>query len=116
MQIEIAFRGMTPSVSVEMAARRWIQRLARVYENIIGCRVVIEVPHQSQEQGNTFHVRIDLVVPGQVLLVTHDPGDQRAHEDAYAAISDAFRAARRQLQQYAAVRRRETKRHERRAS
>lgn len=116
MQIEITFRGMTPSVSAEMAARRWIERLTRVYANIIGCRVVIEIPHQHHERGNVFHVRVELVVPGQCLLVTHDPGALEEHEDVYVAISDAFRAARRQLQSYAAVRRRELKRHERRAS
>jgi ribosome-associated translation inhibitor RaiA len=116
MQIEITFRGMTPSVSAEMSARRWIERLTRVYANIIGCRVVIEIPHQHHESGNVFHVRVDLVVPGQVLLVTHDPGIVEGHEDVYVAISDAFRAARRQLQSYAAVRRREQKRQERRAS
>lgn len=116
MQIEITFRGMTPSVSAEMAARRWIDRLTRVWANIIGCHVVIEIPHQHHERGNAFHVRVELVVPGQVLLVTHDPGIAEGHDDVYVAISDAFRAARRQLQSYAAVRRREQKRHERHAS
>ena len=114
MQIEITFRGMTPSVSAEMSARRWIERLTKVYANIVGCRVVIEIPHQHHERGNQFHVRIELVVPGQVLSVTHDPAE--GHEDVYVAISDAFRAVRRQLQSYAAVRRREMKRHERHAS
>jgi hypothetical protein len=56
------------------------------------------------------------VVPGQVLSVTQDPGNAEGHEDVYVAISDAFRAVRRQLQSYAAVRRREMKRHERHAS
>jgi ribosome-associated translation inhibitor RaiA len=116
MQIEITFRGMTPSVSAEMSARRWIERLTRVYANIIGCRVVVEIPHQHHERGNLFHVRIELVVPGQVLAVTQDPGIAEGHEDVYVAISDAFRAVRRQLQSYAAVRRREMKRHERHAS
>ena len=116
MQIEITFRGMTPSVSAEMSARRWIERLTKVYANIIGCRVVIEIPHHHHERGNQFHVRIELVVPGQVLSVTHDPGIAEGHEDVYVAISDAFRAVRRQLQSYAAVRRREMKRHERHVS
>lgn len=116
MQIEITFRGMDPSLSAEMSARRWIERLRRVFADITSCHVVVEMPHRHHERHNAFHVRIELAVPGGVLAVTHDPGDLAAHDDVYVAISDAFRAARRQLQHYAAVRRHDVKHHEVRAS
>ena len=116
MQIEIVFRGMDPSISAEMSARRWVERLRRVYADITKCNVMIEMPHRHHERHNTFHVRVELAVPGEVLAVTRDPGEEGAHEDVYVAISDAFRAARRRLQQYATMRRRDVKHHEARAS
>lgn len=116
MQIDITFRGMAASVSAEMAARRWIDRLARVYAGITSCRVVVEIPHQHHERGKAFHIGIELAVPGQLLAVSHDPGNSAAHDDVYVAIADAFRAARRQLQHYTVLRRREVRRHEPRAS
>jgi ribosome-associated translation inhibitor RaiA len=116
MQIEITFRGMDPSLSAEMSARRWIERLKRVFADITSCNVVVEMPHRHHERHNAFHVRIELSVPGDVIAVTRDPGEPGPHEDVYVAISDAFRAARRQLQHYTAVRRRDVKHHEARAS
>ena len=111
MQIDIQFRGMPHSVAAEMSARRWIERLRRVSNDILRCSVVVEIPHHHQQRDPLFHVRIELLVPDQVLAVTRDPGEQAAHDDVYVAISDAFRAARRRLQQYLAIRRREVKQH-----
>jgi ribosome-associated translation inhibitor RaiA len=111
MEIEIAFLGLDASLTAEMSARRWIERLRRVYANITACKVVIERPHRHHEAGNMFHVRIEIAVPDRVLVVTRDPGVAAAHDDVYVAIADAFRAARRQLQQYSAVRRRGVRLH-----
>jgi hypothetical protein len=111
MQIDIQFRGMPHSVAAEMSARRWIERLRRVSGDIIRCSVTVEIPHHHQQRDPAFHVRIELVVPDQVLAVSRDPGEEAAHDDVYVAISDAFRAARRRLQQYVSLRRREVKAH-----
>jgi ribosome-associated translation inhibitor RaiA len=105
MQIEFAFRGMAPSHSAEMAARRWIERLERAYAQITSCKVVIEQPHQHHSRGNAFHVRVEVAVPDDIISVSHAPGDEATHDDVYVAISDAFRAARRQLLNYVAHRR-----------
>lgn len=56
-------------------------------------------------------MRVELSVPDRVLTVDRSGADP-AHEDVYVAISDAFRAARRQLQDYAHVRRGDIKNHE----
>jgi ribosome-associated translation inhibitor RaiA len=111
MQIDIQFRGMPHSVAAEMSARRWIERLRRVYADIIRCSVTVELPHHHQQRDPSFHVRIELQVPDQVLVIARDPGEEAAHDDVYVAISDAFRAARRRLQQYISLRRREVKAH-----
>jgi ribosome-associated translation inhibitor RaiA len=109
--LEITFRGMSPSPAVETSVRQWLDRLAVQFDRIQRCEVVIEVPHRSQQKGQTFRVRVELVVPDKVIEVARDPGIDHAHEDVYVAITDAFRAARRQLQAHAQIIRGEVKHH-----
>ncbi|MGH9854357.1 MAG: cold shock domain-containing protein, partial [Blastocatellia bacterium] len=83
------------------------------------CRVMVEMPHQHRQRGKRFHIRIDLTLPGGEIVVKHEPslhgsiqqietekrrkGQEIAapHKDIYVAIRDAFKATRRQLQDYA---------------
>jgi ribosome-associated translation inhibitor RaiA len=99
--IDVRFRDMATSPALEQFVRRWAAKLARVYDRIGGCEVVIERPHQSQRHGQPVHVRITLAVPGHDIVVSHCQELDGAHEDAYVAARDAFRAARRQLDQHA---------------
>lgn len=55
---------------------------------------------------------IKLAVPGETLVVSHGRSDDPAHEDCYVAIHDAFRSARRLLQDYARIQRHDVKSHE----
>jgi ribosome-associated translation inhibitor RaiA len=101
--LELTFHGMTPSAAVEASAERWLSRLQLTYDHIQRCSVVIDLPHKHQRQGRQFQVTIELAVPGREIAVTHAPGS--GHDDVYVALSDAFRAARRQLQDHAQIRR-----------
>ena len=107
----ITFRSMTPSPAVEQMVASWCERLEQAYGRIERCAVVIEIPHRRHRQGKTFHVRIELALPDRTIAVSRDPGHDPAHEDVYVALSDAFRAARRQLQDYAQIRRGDVKLH-----
>ncbi|MGE0867095.1 MAG: HPF/RaiA family ribosome-associated protein [Kofleriaceae bacterium] len=111
MTNEITFRGMDPSPAAEAEITRCIIRVRDTYERITRCDVVVEQPHRHHRQGKVFHVRIEVTIPGGVINVSRDPGTDHAHEDLYAAIADAFRAARRQLQGYAEQRRGDVKLH-----
>lgn len=87
---------MDPSTALESFAHRWATKLANVYDRIERCEVVIERPHQHQRQGQHVRVRVTVSVPGPDIVVS-DHAPDGAHEDAYVAVRDAFRAARRQL-------------------
>lgn len=110
--VDITFRGMGTSPSVEASVRRWAERLDHVFDRIVRCAVVIEVPHKSHRHGQTFHVRVEVVIPARTISVDRDPGRDPGHEDVYVAIADAFRAARRQLQDHARIARGEVKHHD----
>lgn len=99
--VSVTFRNMEPSPSLEAFIRRWAGRLDRVDRRIQSCDVTVELPHRHQHQGNHFRVQMLIDVPGRQIAISRDPGDDNAHEDARVAVRDSFRAARRQLEEFA---------------
>lgn len=121
MQLEpmITFRGIGPSEALETDIRQRIHKLETYYHGIMACRVLVELAQRHHETGNRYHVRIDLTVPGEEIVVAHEAslraraqgaalerarkadesGPERKH--AHVAVRRAFDIARRRLQDYA---------------
>jgi ribosome-associated translation inhibitor RaiA len=97
--LEIAFHNMEPSEFVEAKVRERVNTLER-YSDRITLQCQCRGPHRAHHQGNLYHVRIEISVPGKELVVSRDPGDVHAHDDVYVAIRDAFDAAGRQLAEH----------------
>ncbi len=95
--LQITFRGISPSEAIEARIQKRVAKLDRIYDRIIGCRVAVETPHRRHSQGKHYHIRVDLTVPGNEIVVNREPPEKQAHEDVYVAIRDAFNAAQRQL-------------------
>ncbi|MFM8395033.1 MAG: HPF/RaiA family ribosome-associated protein [Acidobacteriota bacterium] len=128
--LQITFRNMKHSEAVDAYIREEIAKLEEFFDQIIGSHVVVEIPHQHHERGNPFHIRINLEVPGNDIVVNHQPnlhglgldlGEERRikelelegrQKDVYVALSDAFKATRRQLQDYVRRHRDEIKVHQ----
>lgn len=110
--LQITYRGMEQSEALSAIIHTKVRKLERFFKHISGCRVLVEQPHHHRRSGEHFHVRIDLTVPGDELVVEREPALRSRHEDAYVAVTDAFSAARRELQDYARRRGGFTKRHE----
>jgi ribosomal subunit interface protein len=100
LPLQVTFRNLPPSEAIEAAVRERAARLNVFFDRIMACRVVIEAPHRHHRRGNLFHVRIDLTVPGEELVVSREPAAHQAYQDVYVAIRDAFDEARRQLEDY----------------
>lgn len=98
--VQISFKDIQHSDAVEDRIREKVDALEKYYDRITSCRVVVEAPHRSHQKGKLFHVRIDLTLPGEEIVVSRDPKDAKAHEDVYIAIRDAFEATRRQLKKH----------------
>jgi ribosome-associated translation inhibitor RaiA len=92
MQLTTTFRDMPTSPAMQVAVERWSERLAQVSDRIVGCHVSIEKPHRHHIHGSPFLIHVALAVPGGHI----DVSNQRS-PNAYVALADAFRAARRQL-------------------
>jgi ribosomal subunit interface protein len=110
--LEIRFHNLDPSPAVEAAVRERVAKLEQRRNHLISCRVTVEAPHKSHQQGNLFTVRVDLRYAGGEAVANRTPSANHSHEDVYVALRDAFRAVRRQLQDRIEVRRGAVKPHE----
>lgn len=111
LPLEITFRHMEASPALEGRIRTLAARLERFSSHIMRCRITVEAPHQHHEQGNLFDVRIDITAPNAQFSIQRASPGHASHEDAYVALRDAFRAARRKLQDYEREQRGEVKHH-----
>ena len=81
----------------------------------IGCRVSVEQLHRRHHTGNLYEVHIDLRVPGDEIVVSHEPHRARekfADPDLGIALRNAFKAAERRLLDYKRRQRGEVKLHD----
>lgn len=106
LPLQITFRSMDASQAMETRVRALAERLERFSAHITSCHVVIDSPSHRQHQGGLFRVRIDIVVPGGELSAGAAHPRDHVHEDPYIALRDAFRTARRKLEDYERTRHR----------
>lgn len=95
---------MAPSEATERTVRAKASKLDQFADHIMGCRIVIDLPHGHHAHGNLYQVRIAITVPGEEIVVNRERSERVEHRDIEVAIRDAFDAAYRQLEDY--VRRR----------
>ena len=130
LPLQITFRNMKSSAMVEEWIRAEATKLETFHNQIMGCRVAVEIPHRHHRKGSPYHIRIDLTVPQGEIVVKREPslsararqlGEREIkkhaevripHKDLRMAINDAFKAAGRRLQDYARRQRGDVKRHE----
>jgi ribosomal subunit interface protein len=114
MQLQVTFRNMGSSAALEQRIRKLVERLEHFSSQIVRCQVVVQAPHhQHHEQGALFDFQVDITVPGKNIVIGHTHTKNPAHTNPYVALRDAFRAARRQLQEYERIRRQDVKSHSR---
>ncbi len=104
--LQITTRDVPHSEALDAQIRDKLAKLELFYPHIMGCKVMVELPHKHKHQGRLFSVRLDITVPGGELVVNRE-----AHGDVYVVLRDAFDAAKRQIEDYGSRQRRETKTH-----
>lgn len=106
LPLEISARDVRITTETEGLIREKASKLDRIYDQIIGCRVKVDMPHRSQRNGMTYNVRIDITVPGSELIVKREPD-----EDLHVAIVNSFETAQRRLREYREKQRGDVKTH-----
>jgi ribosome-associated translation inhibitor RaiA len=102
--LELSFHNIEASDALKAAVEDHVGRLELLHDHIIGCRVVIEMPHKTQKAlGNQPDVHIVVRVPGKEIVVSkelaHD-GHKKSATDAYAVLDNAFAVAASRLKDY----------------
>ncbi len=94
--LQITFRHIEPSESVEARIRERLGRLGRFKDRITSCRVAIEGVRR-QNVMKLFKVRVDITYPGGEIAVAREQHESPAREGVHIAVNEAFEAVRRQL-------------------
>lgn len=101
-ELQISFTDIAHSDAVEARIREEAAKLEQFNNRITAMRVVVARPHHSHHKGDAFHIRIHLSLPGTPdFAISREPAISDAHGDVFVTIRDAFRAARRRLQDIA---------------
>jgi cold shock CspA family protein len=115
----VTFRRIRRSPDLEAKIYEAIDRLETFCPSITSCRVLVELAQRHHKRGNRCHVRIDLTLPGEEIVVAHEASLRAAARAIEAdritkreesdperkhlgvAVRKAFDVARRRLQDYA---------------
>ena len=103
---QITYRGMDHSPVMDQRIRELVAKLEEFHPKITRCHVVVNKVDGHKSSGNQFEVRVDVHVPKQEIVATH-----QRHEDPYAALTSAFDVLYRQLEENIRKVRGEVKRH-----
>jgi cold shock CspA family protein len=96
---EIVFEGLPSTPPMRDAVEAHLTQLEERWGRITACRVVVKAPGQHRHKGGLYEVHIHLALPnGREVNVTRTPPADERHSDLTFAIDDAFKHARRQLQ------------------
>ncbi|HYP57459.1 MAG TPA: HPF/RaiA family ribosome-associated protein [Beijerinckia sp.] len=112
--LQIAFRNTKPSGFLERFIQERMLRLERFYNHITGCRVVVEIPHQSPEAAKkALAVAVEVEVPGRPKIIGKSEEDRHDTKgDQRPAVNRAFDAVRRQLEEIIDIKKGQVKRHD----
>ncbi len=107
LPLQVTFRDMAPLPSLDGEIRRHVAKLERFVPELISCHVVVQASANRHRQGHIYAVKVDVRVPGDEVFT----GEHQADEKIAVAVSGAFDAMTRRLQDYARRRRRQVKHH-----
>ena len=97
--IQIDFQGFTPNESQKTAVGDHIKLFEERFGRITSGRIVVTGPGGHHQTGGLYEVNIRLRLPtGREVDASHTPQADERHSDFFFALNDAFKRARRQLQ------------------
>ena len=89
------------SPDIHASIEQHLAALEQRYGRVTACRVVLKAPGEHHRTGGLYEVNIRLVLPnGREVDVGRTPQADERHADLSFAINDAFKHARRQLQDH----------------
>jgi ribosome-associated translation inhibitor RaiA len=97
--VEIEYQGMEARPHIQTALANHVDDLEQRFGRVTACRVVLKAPGGHHRTGGLYEVNIRLALPdGREVNVDRTAQADERHSDLDFAINDAFKRARRQLQ------------------
>jgi ribosomal subunit interface protein len=93
--VTITIRDTPKSTFLDDFINKKAEKLTQLNQRITSCKVVIDMPQKHKHQGKLFRASIALNVRGKELVV-----NRKLDEDVYIAVTYAFDAIERKLEDY----------------
>src|SRR5689334_804338 len=98
--VEIEFQGLDATVETRQSIASQLKKLEERYGRITACRIVVRSPSNRHQTGGQYDINIRLALPdGREVNIGRTPKADERHSDLAFALNDAFKRARRQLQE-----------------
>lgn len=97
--IEVDFQGMDASSETQSAITKHVEQLEQRFGRVTAGRVIVRAPSGHHRTGGLYEINIHLSLPeGRDVNIDRTPQNDERHADLNYALNDAFKRARRQLQ------------------
>ena len=97
--VEIDIQGIATTSRIRTAITKHVADLEQRFGRVIACRVVLKAPGGHHRTSGLYEINIRLALPdGREVNVDRTAQADERHSDLDFAINDAFKRARRQLQ------------------
>jgi cold shock CspA family protein len=111
--VQIDFQDMQARPEVRASIEKHVADLERRYGRVTACRVVLKGPGGHHRTGGLYEVNIHLALPnGREVNAGRTPRADERQADLAFAINDAFKHARRRLQDHVRRLQGQVKQHE----
>ena len=97
--VEVDFQGMDANPETRGAVAKHVAQLEARFGRLTAGRVVVKAPSGHHRTGGLYEINIHLALPeGRDVNIDRTPQNDERYADLNFALNDAFKRARRQLQ------------------
>ena len=108
--LRITFQNTPSSDAIRQLIEEQGDHLEQFFGRMTACHVVFKVPDGNHRSSGLYEVTVHIKMPGGTTVdIDRTPGLDERFSDPQFAVGDAFRRARRRLQDRARVMRQEVK-------
>lgn len=96
---QIEFEGVKVSAELQTTIDQHVAELEKRFDRVTVVRIAVKGPGDRHRTGGQYHINIQLALPdGREVHVEHTPTEDERYAALTFAIDNAFKRARRQLQ------------------
>jgi ribosome-associated translation inhibitor RaiA len=97
--VQLDFQGLEAKPDLRAIIEKQLAQLEERFGRLVAGRVVVKAPGGHHRTGGLYEINIHLALPdGREVNVARTPHADERHADLTFALNDAFKRARRQMQ------------------